>query len=217
MYKKKKYKAYVVYIGRIPGIYETWSETKKQTDGHSGSWMKGYATYDEAIKHWDKFEQEGIIDKSPKEFTRIDFSILDQSEEPEDVPSPNELKLLVLQGKRCPYCWAPTALVDSAEVYRGKSYGPIHLCRDCNAYVGCHKGTFTALGRLANASLRRKKMDFHAALDPIWKSGKMGRNELYGWLAGRMGIDRELCHGGMFDEQQCDEAIRILKNFGVDN
>jgi len=135
-----------------------------------------------------------------------------QDDDREDIPGQSELQLLVLQGKRCAYCAAPTLCVDSAEVYHGKSYGPIWICRPCSAYVGCHKGTTSALGRVANAELRKKKMAFHAAFDPLWKSGKWNRNALYAELAKRMNIDKELCHGGMFDVKQCDLAISTLKS-----
>lgn len=39
----------------------------------------------------------------------------------------------------CPYCQSPARLADSAEIY-GRSYGPIYLCKPCDAYGWlCHK------------------------------------------------------------------------------
>ena len=64
---------------------------------------------------------------------------------------------LIMAGKICPYCGQPTEYVDSAAVYHGISYGMIYLCRKCDAYVGVHRGTDKALGRLANRSLREWK------------------------------------------------------------
>lgn len=64
---------------------------------------------------------------------------------------------LILTGKICPYCGQPTEYVDSAALYHGISYGMIYLCRKCDAYVGVHRGTDKALGRLANRSLREWK------------------------------------------------------------
>ncbi len=55
----------------------------------------------------------------------------------------------ILSGKICPYCGNRTEYVDSSVIY-GRSYGMIYLCWDCMAYVGVHKGTDRALGRLAN-------------------------------------------------------------------
>lgn len=66
----------------------------------------------------------------------------------------------IFTGKICPYCGKPTEFVDSSVIY-GRSYGMIYLCRDCRAYVGVHKGTNQALGRLANAELRDAKKEAH--------------------------------------------------------
>lgn len=74
----------------------------------------------------------------------------------------------VLSGRICPYCGQPTILTDSAEIYNGKSFGPIYLCRPCGAFVGCHKGTTTALGRVADAPLREAKKAAHDAFDRVW-------------------------------------------------
>jgi hypothetical protein len=55
----------------------------------------------------------------------------------------------ILSGKICPYCKAKTSFVDSSLIYN-KSYGMIYICFECDAYVGCHKGTDKAKGSLAN-------------------------------------------------------------------
>ena len=44
----------------------------------------------------------------------------------------------VATGKVCPYCGRRTSLADSAEVYHGRSYGMMYICRPCGVYVGCH-------------------------------------------------------------------------------
>lgn len=41
-------KAYVVFKGRKPGIYDTWAECKAQVDGFSGPVFRGYASREEA-------------------------------------------------------------------------------------------------------------------------------------------------------------------------
>lgn len=213
---KGKPVAYVVFIGRVIGIHESWPECNKAIAGFSGAKYKSYKVYEDAIAAWEAFEEDGIIDMRATGLQgttpRQGRVIKSQDDDRDDIPSPSELQRLVLEGKRCAYCAAPTLLVDSAEVYHGKSYGPIWRCRPCAAHVGCHKGTHNALGRVANAELRKKKMAFHAAFDPLWKSGKWNRNALYAELAKRMNIDKELCHGGMFDVKQCDLAISTLKS-----
>lgn len=114
----------------------------------------------------------------------------------------------------CPYCGRQAELVDSKVIY-GKSYGhKVYLCRNCMAYVGCHKGTDKPLGRLANAELRRWKMEAHAAFDPLWKYGRFKgkRNAAYAWLAQKMGLPVEKTHIGMFDVAECQRAIQIIKH-----
>ena len=43
---------------------------------------------------------------------------------------------LILSGKICPYCGKESELIDSTEIYNGKSYGKMYICRPCDAYVG---------------------------------------------------------------------------------
>jgi len=111
----------------------------------------------------------------------------------------------------CPYCGRKAEYVDSKVVY-GRSYGMIYLCRPCDAYVGVHKGTDRPKGRLADKELRYWKMVAHEAFDPIWQSKRMGRNEAYAWLAGRMGLRPEDTHIGMFDVPQCKKVIKICND-----
>ena len=116
----------------------------------------------------------------------------------------------------CPYCGKRAEFVDSAEVYHGRSYGMIYLCRPCDAYVGCHgngKGD-SPKGRLANAELRRWKIAAHDAFDPLWKFGPFRgrRNAAYAWLAEQMGLPKEKTHIGMFDVAECQQVIQICKN-----
>lgn len=125
----------------------------------------------------------------------------------------------------CPYCNKKSRLVDSKVVY-GTSYGMMWMCSPCKAYVGCHRGTINPLGRLADAQLRTWKSRAHVAFDPVWETNiqaeiaKQGgrvphglkghmRTQAYKQLAHAMNIDRELCHIGMFDVEQCKEVVRI--------
>jgi hypothetical protein len=58
---KPKKVAYVVFIGRIPGIYESWPECNAQVHGFEGARFKGYTIYEDAIAVWDAFEEHGKI------------------------------------------------------------------------------------------------------------------------------------------------------------
>lgn len=122
----------------------------------------------------------------------------------------------VLAGRICPYCGAVPEKVDSAEVYGGRSYGPILLCRPCGAYVGFHKNSDKPLGRLADAQLREAKKKAHACFDALWQakmkkgaSKPIARGLAYKWLAKEMGLPQEECHIGMMDVHQCEWVVEL--------
>ncbi len=124
-------------------------------------------------------------------------------------------KSLVYTGKTCPYCGKPTELIDSTEIYGGTSYGPIYICRDCGAYVGCYKGTTTALGRLADEKLRLAKRRAHHYLDQLWKTPKQ-RLEIYEWLSDELHIPQARTHVGMSDEEQCNRIANLCRRRLID-
>lgn len=117
----------------------------------------------------------------------------------------------------CPYCQADAVFTDSAEVYGGRSYGMIWLCRPCKSWVGVHKGSNHALGRLANAELRIAKQLAHEYFDPLWKK-KMARDGCsktkarragYRWLSKQLGIPYKKTHIGMFDVADCRRVVNL--------
>lgn len=126
----------------------------------------------------------------------------------------------------CPYCGSQARLVPSQRIYgpNSPSYGDMWACANyplCNAYVGCHRGTSTPLGRLADKELRNAKMAAHAAFDRLWQTkarrdgisrGK-ARGLAYRWLAEQMGIEPTACHIGMFDPVQCRRVVELCKPY----
>ena len=127
----------------------------------------------------------------------------------------------ILTGKVYPYCGKPSEFVDSSIIY-GNSYGMIYLCRDCNAYVGVHKGTTKALGRLSNFNLRQTKKEAHFYFDQIAKNlinkiweeyipNISNRNKAYLWLSNQLDIPLDVCHIGMFDVEDCQRVINLCK------
>lgn len=52
-WKDKKKVAYVVFYGRVPGIYKTWAETQKQTNRYSGAQFIGFTSAAEAQEAWE--------------------------------------------------------------------------------------------------------------------------------------------------------------------
>ena len=120
----------------------------------------------------------------------------------------------------CDYCGNPAELVGGDVVYPRMPWladKKIWRCEPCGAWVGCHQGTTNALGRLANAELRKAKMAAHAAFDPLWKERvrrtgcgkKVARSAAYKWLAAQLGIPREECHVGMMDVDRCRRVVEV--------
>lgn len=144
----------------------------------------------------------------------------------------------IIHAKICPYCGNKPKLVDSSVIY-GTSYGPIYYCKDCDAYVGVHKGSEQSLGRLANKELRKAKKLAHHYFDQLWhrKIGKIiiskvnnnedviiskkekskirrkARNEAYNWLSQKMELPSEYTHIGMFNITRCEEVIELCKPY----
>ena len=110
----------------------------------------------------------------------------------------------------CEYCHGDARRVGAEKIYPhrpdliGKWFWE---CAPCGAYVGCHPGTSTPLGRLANAELRRAKQSVHRVLDSLWKSGAMKRHAAYKALAEELDIAPQNCHVGMFDVPTCVAAV----------
>lgn len=120
----------------------------------------------------------------------------------------------ILLARVCPYCGQQPKFVDSIEIYGNRSFGKIYLCRSCDAYVGVHKGTEDPLGRLANKELRELKVKAHYWFDRLWKDPNgpgCTRREAYDWLSQKMGIPLIYTHIGMFDEEQCRQAILVCQ------
>lgn len=122
---------------------------------------------------------------------------------------------LIEQGKVCPYCEKETQYVDSSVVY-GTSYGMVYYCEPCYAWVGTHRNSDSALGRLANAELREMKKQAHSAFDMLWKfenhkSRNKARSKAYAWLSKEMHLLPHLTHIGIFDVKQCNQVIQLCQ------
>lgn len=118
----------------------------------------------------------------------------------------------ILKGKICPYCHIPTEYKNSIDIY-GIDYGMIYYCPKCQAYVGVHKGTDQAKGRLANAELRKCKIEAHRYFDKIFKRGIMKRTYAYQWLSEQLGLPPEYTHIGMFNPETCRKVVELSKQY----
>ena len=110
----------------------------------------------------------------------------------------------------CPYCNRKADFVDNAEIY-GRRYGHSWMtwwCRPCDARVGTHyNDPLRPLGTMANADLRDWRKRAHAAIDPIWKEGRMNRRQVYAWLKDHFGCE---IHVGQSDARRCVEIITAV-------
>ena len=120
--------------------------------------------------------------------------------------SPETEEQLIMLGKLCPYCHVPTQLECGYWV-----------CPSCMAKVECHPGTTAAMGFVANENLRRERHRVHEAMDRLWMTGGMKRSEVYYRLRQEMSLTKARCHIAKFDEQQCQQALKCLKNIEVSN
>lgn len=119
----------------------------------------------------------------------------------------------------CDYCQQPAKLVSGTVIYPHRqdlADKRFWNCAPCDAYVGCHDGTETPLGRLANEELRKAKMAAHAAFDPLWQRSSpkqrfVRRSEAYHWLSKQLGLTFRDTHIGMFDIAMCQRVIEVCK------
>lgn len=117
----------------------------------------------------------------------------------------------------CRYCGGVIRLVPAESVYGlsverlGKKGEKLYQCQNCNARVGCHKGTARPLGNVANEVLRLKRIEAHQIFDGFWNRQGMSRTAAYKWLAARMGLPGETAHIGGFEMDQCQRVIELCE------
>lgn len=112
----------------------------------------------------------------------------------------------------CVDCGGRGRLARGVEIYPHRPelmYRAFWVCDNCDAYVGCHPGTTTPMGRMAGPELRAMRQNAHRAFDPLWRSGRFTRSGAYVWLAGRLGIPAQNCHIGYFDAETCRRVAAI--------
>lgn len=115
----------------------------------------------------------------------------------------------------CDYCNNKATVVNGTALYGlnhrlANKY--FYYCEPCQAWVGMHEGSKKPFGLLANASLRKKRLEAHKVFDVFWINAKKPQEErkkAYEWLASKMNIPVDKCHIGMFNEEECKIAIRF--------
>ena len=115
----------------------------------------------------------------------------------------------------CQYCNNKSLQVTGVEVYPNRKdlhKKIFYICYPCDARVGCHPGTNTPLGQLANGDLRKWRTSAHNRFDTLWKKPNgMKRGEAYSWLQSKMGMSKKECHIGKMTIQDCKLVIKFCR------
>lgn len=120
---------------------------------------------------------------------------------------------------KCPYCGSQALLRPESVVYGKETSNPdakLYVCARypaCDAYVSAHRHDLHPMGTLADKSLRRKRIEAHAALRQLWESGLMSKSEAYYWLQVQMGLPQEEAHIAKFSDFRCEQVIRLCRKF----
>jgi len=119
----------------------------------------------------------------------------------------------------CNYCNEEAVLVQGSQLF---SHIPklknklFWKCYPCAAHVGCPEGSRKPHGSLAKSELRKLRMKCHAKLDPLWRNTSDSRSDIYAILAINMGLTKEVCHIGMFNESTCDHAMMVIDQMSME-
>lgn len=94
---------------------------------------------------------------------------------------------------------------------------PFWKCDGCGNFVGCHhktKNRTRPLGVIPTPEIKTLRSEIHCVIDPIWKSGRVGRRELYGMIAHLIGVE-EYHTAEIRSVEQAREVKRVAKELGA--
>ncbi|MEI6729821.1 MAG: zinc-finger-containing protein [Pseudomonadota bacterium] len=95
---------------------------------------------------------------------------------------------------------------------------PFWRCPTCRNFVGCHHKTENRtrpLGNIPNAELKSARQHIHKILDPIWKSGKISRGEVYKKISDKIGYQYHTAEIKTVEEAR--EIYKIVKDLSHEN
>ena len=114
--------------------------------------------------------------------------------------------------KICHLCGGQVECCENKVIY-GRNFGDwpwIYRCSSCGARVGLHPFTAIPLGTLADDRTREARIAAKAVFQDWRENHRLDRSEAYAALAKEMGIPRNECHFGWFDEARCGEAREAI-------
>lgn len=107
-------------------------------------------------------------------------------------------------------------LTDGKEIYphRPDLHSlPFWKCDTCKNTVGCHHKTkqrTMPLGCISTPELKKARQEIHRIIDPIWKSGRVKRAELYGMIAHVIGVAKYHT-AEIRSVERANEVLRVAK------
>lgn len=111
-------------------------------------------------------------------------------------------------------------LVSGREVYphRVDLYDlPFWLC-GCGLYVGCHhktKNRTQPLGCIPTPEIKNARQHIHKILDPLWKSGRYKRGQLYKMISDK--IERKYHTANIRSIEEAREIYLIIRDIANEN
>lgn len=89
---------------------------------------------------------------------------------------------------------------------------PFWICDTCKNYVGCHhktKDRIKPLGVIPTEEIRNARKHIHAIFDPLWKSRRFNRKNLYKIVSDKLGWNYHTANIKTIKEAR--KVYRILK------
>ncbi|PZP62995.1 MAG: hypothetical protein DI604_28120 [Delftia acidovorans] len=107
-------------------------------------------------------------------------------------------------------------LTAGAEIYPHRSdlaATPYWRCDGCGNFVGCHHKTSDRtrpLGSIPTPEIRAARSKVHQALDPLWRSGRISRSDLYRAIGRGIGV-AEFHTGELRTVEMAHQVQRMAK------
>ena len=116
-----------------------------------------------------------------------------------------------MRSMRCPECGSPVVLKSADGIYHtNPDHVQLYVCSrypQCDTYVRTPPGTTIPMGTLANRQLRRLRVQAHKSFDRLYRSGLMGKDDAYRWLASVVQAPMSCAHIGYLGDYYCKKVI----------
>jgi ribonuclease HI len=180
----KKGKSYVVWVGRVPGVYPDWDSCKAQTDGFTGAKFKSFSTEAEAQEAFTGGNEKPLVstDKIITRSISVDAAWNNVSKDMEYQGVYTDTKELIF--KQGPYADGTNNVGEFLAIVHALSY-----CKKHNINLPIYSDSKTALAWLRdkklNSSLARtdKNVEIFAMLDRAvkWIKDNSYNNPVLKW------------------------------------